>query len=47
MDFGIDIAPVTASALASLDRRAPGRVEFGVATGLPAHRTMGLGAAAE
>ncbi len=38
------IAPVTASALASLNKLAPGRIEFGVATGFTARRTMGLGA---
>jgi 5,10-methylenetetrahydromethanopterin reductase len=38
------IAPVTASALASLNKLAPGRVDFGVATGFTARRTMGLGA---
>ncbi len=38
------IAPVTASALASLNKLAPGRIDFGVATGFTARRTMGLGA---
>ena len=36
------IAPVTASALASLNALAPGRIEFGVSTGFTARRTMGL-----
>jgi len=36
------IAPVTASALASLNALAPGRVVFGVGTGFTARRTMGL-----
>ena len=38
------IAPVTASALASLNKLAPGRIDFGMATGFTARRTMGLGA---
>ena len=38
------IAPVTASALASLNKLAPGRIDFGVATGFTARRTMGLAA---
>ena len=38
------IAPVTASALASLNKLAPGRIDFGIATGFTARRTMGLGA---
>src|SRR3954453_9624751 len=38
------IAPVAASALASLNALAPGRVDFGVSTGFTARRTMGLGA---
>src|SRR5512144_2564086 len=37
------IAPVTASALASLNALAPGRVDFGVSTGFTARRTLGLG----
>jgi 5,10-methylenetetrahydromethanopterin reductase len=37
------IAPVAASALASLNALAPGRVDFGVSTGFTARRTMGLG----
>ncbi len=36
------IAPVTASALASIARLAPGRVDFGVGTGFTARNTMGL-----
>ena len=36
------IAPVTASALASLNALAPGRIEFGVGTGFTGRRTMGL-----
>jgi 5,10-methylenetetrahydromethanopterin reductase len=36
------IAPVTASALASLNALAPGRIDFGVSTGFTARRTMGL-----
>lgn len=38
------IAPVTASALASLNKLAPGRIDLGVATGFTARRTMGVGA---
>lgn len=38
------IAPVTANALASLNRLAPGRVDFGVGTGFTARRAMGFGA---
>ena len=38
------IAPVAASALASLNALAPGRIDFGVSTGFTARRTMGLGA---
>ena len=37
------IAPVTASALASLNALAPGRVDFGISTGFTARRAMGLG----
>ncbi|MGE0745478.1 MAG: LLM class flavin-dependent oxidoreductase [Rhodospirillales bacterium] len=37
------IAPVAANALASLNKLAPGRIHFGVATGFTARRTMGLG----
>src|SRR5499426_3176556 len=36
------IAPVTASALATLNALAPGRIDFGVSTGFTARRTMGL-----
>ncbi len=35
------IAPVAANALASLNRIAPGRIDFGVGTGFTARRTMG------
>ena len=38
------IAAVTANALASLNKLAPGRISFGVATGFTARRTMGVGA---
>jgi 5,10-methylenetetrahydromethanopterin reductase len=38
------IAPVAASALASLNALAPGRIDFGISTGFTARRTMGLGA---
>jgi 5,10-methylenetetrahydromethanopterin reductase len=38
------IAPVTANALASLNRLAPGRIDFGIGTGFTARRAMGLGA---
>jgi len=38
------IAPVTASAFASLNQLAPGRIDFGVGTGFTGRRTMGLGA---
>lgn len=38
------IEPVTANALASLGKIAPGRIDFGVGTGFTARRTMGLGA---
>lgn len=37
------IEPVTANAFASLNRIAPGRIDFGVGTGFTARRTMGLG----
>src|SRR3954470_11825611 len=40
----IRIAPVTASGFASLNRLAPGRIDFGVGTGFTGRRTMGLGA---
>jgi 5,10-methylenetetrahydromethanopterin reductase len=36
------IAPVTASALGTLNKLAPGRIEFGVSTGFTGRRTMGL-----
>jgi 5,10-methylenetetrahydromethanopterin reductase len=38
------IAPVAATAFASINRLAPGRVVFGVSTGFTGRRTMGLGA---
>src|SRR3954470_1453753 len=38
------IAPVAASGLAALNALAPGRIAFGVGTGFPARRTVGLGA---
>ena len=38
------IEPVTANALATLNKLAPGRIDFGVGTGFTARRTMGLGA---
>ena len=38
------IAPVTASALASLNKLAPGRIHCGVGTGFTGRRTMGVGA---
>lgn len=38
------IEPVTANALASLNKLAPGRIDFGVGTGFTARRTMGQGA---
>ena len=38
------IAPVTASALASLNKLAPRRIDFGIGTGFTARRTMGLSA---
>lgn len=37
------IAPVAASALATLNALAPGRIEFGISTGFTARRTLGLG----
>jgi len=37
------IAPVAASALASLNALAPGRIDFGISTGYTARRAMGLG----
>jgi 5,10-methylenetetrahydromethanopterin reductase len=36
------IAPVTASGLASLNKLAAGRIDFGISTGFTARRTMGL-----
>jgi 5,10-methylenetetrahydromethanopterin reductase len=36
------IAPVTANALATLNRIAPGRIDFGVGSGFTARRTMDL-----
>lgn len=38
------IAPVAANALASLNKLAPGRIDFGISTGFTARRTMGRGA---
>lgn len=38
------IAPVAANGFASLNRLAPGRIDFGVGTGFTGRRTMGLGA---
>lgn len=38
------IEPVAANCLATLNRLAPGRVDFGVGTGFTARRTMGLDA---
>ena len=38
------IEPVAANALASLNKLAPGRVDFGIGTGFTARRTMGQGA---
>jgi 5,10-methylenetetrahydromethanopterin reductase len=38
------IAPVAANALASLNKLAPGRVDFGIGTGFTARRAMGFGA---
>jgi 5,10-methylenetetrahydromethanopterin reductase len=38
------IAPVTATCLATLNRLAPGRIDFGIGTGYTARRTMGQGA---
>src|SRR6266699_5104891 len=38
------IAPVAANALATLNKLAPGRIDFGVGTGFTGRRTMGLGA---
>ena len=38
------IAPVAANAFASLNKLAPGRIDFGVSTGFTARRAMGIGA---
>src|SRR5271155_3328047 len=38
------IAAVTANAFASLNKLAPGRIDFGVGTGFTGRRAMGLGA---
>src|SRR5437588_1452402 len=38
------IAAVAANAFASLNRLAPGRIDFGVGTGFTGRRAMGLGA---
>ena len=38
------IEPVTANAFASLNKLAPGRIDFGIGTGFTARRTMGQGA---
>ena len=38
------IEPVTANAFASLNKLAPGRIDFGIGTGFTARRTMGLNA---
>jgi 5,10-methylenetetrahydromethanopterin reductase len=38
------IAPVTANAFASLNKLAPGRIDFGIGTGFTGRRAMGLGA---
>jgi len=38
------IAPVTANALATLNKLAPGRIDFGVGTGFTARRAMGFSA---
>ena len=37
------IAPVAANALATLNKLAPGRIDFGVGTGFTARRAMGFG----
>src|SRR6476469_8414477 len=37
------IAPVTANALATLNKLAPGRIDFGVGSGFTARRAMGFG----
>jgi 5,10-methylenetetrahydromethanopterin reductase len=38
------IAPVTANAFASLNKLAPGRIDFGISTGFTGRRALGLGA---
>src|SRR3984893_15182490 len=38
------IPPVAANAFASLNKLAPGRIDFGIGTGFTARRAMGLGA---
>src|SRR5258707_3254083 len=38
------IVPVAANAFASLNKLAPGRIDFGVGTGFTARRAMGIGA---
>ncbi|HXT82711.1 MAG TPA: LLM class flavin-dependent oxidoreductase, partial [Acetobacteraceae bacterium] len=38
------IAPVAANAFASLNKLAPGRIDFGISTGFTGRRAMGLGA---
>src|ERR1051325_5093832 len=38
------IAPAAANAFASLNKLAPGRIDFGIGTGFTARRAMGLGA---
>src|SRR5207237_5253820 len=38
------IAPVAANAFASLNKLAPGRIDFGVGSGFTGRRAMGLGA---
>src|SRR6266567_6702259 len=38
------IAAVTANAFATLNKLAPGRIDFGISTGFTGRRTMGLGA---
>lgn len=38
------IAPVSANGLATLNKLAPGRIDFGIGTGFTARRTMGQGA---
>ena len=38
------IAPVSGNGLATLNKIAPGRIDFGVGTGFTGRRAMGLGA---